>query len=70
MSILHLTVKKKWFDLIASGKKKIEYREVKPYWKSRLLYKHGHFTLHFEEIHFKNGYRKDSPIIIIEHKFT
>lgn len=27
MEILHLTLKKKWFDLIASGSKTIEYRD-------------------------------------------
>lgn len=37
MKILHLTLKKKWFDMIASGEKKEEYREIKPYWASRLL---------------------------------
>lgn len=37
--ILHLTLKKKWFDLIASGKKKEEYRELKDYWGYRLCYK-------------------------------
>jgi hypothetical protein len=34
---LHLTLKKKWFDMIASGEKKEEYREIKPYWTSRLV---------------------------------
>ena len=35
MSVLHLTLKKKWFDMIASGEKKEEYREIKPYWEKR-----------------------------------
>lgn len=35
--ILHLTLKKKWFDMIASGEKPEEYREIKPYWISRLV---------------------------------
>ena len=30
--ILHLTLMKKGFDLIKSGEKKVEYREIKPYW--------------------------------------
>lgn len=38
MRILHLTLKKKWFDMIASGEKKEEYREIKLYWAVRLLY--------------------------------
>lgn len=37
MSILHLTLKKKWFDMILSGEKKEEYREIKPYWCKRLF---------------------------------
>ena len=33
MKYLQLTLKKKWFDLILSGEKKEEYREIKPYWE-------------------------------------
>lgn len=36
MSVLYLTLKSKWFDMIASGEKKEEYREIKPYWVKRL----------------------------------
>lgn len=35
MKTLHLTLKKKWFDMILSGEKKEEYREIKPYWERR-----------------------------------
>lgn len=34
---LHLTLKKKWFDMVVSGEKKEEYREIKPYWIDRFL---------------------------------
>lgn len=34
---LRLTLKKKWFDMIALGEKKEEYRDIKPYWVSRLV---------------------------------
>lgn len=37
MKTLHLVLKAKWYDMIASGEKKEEYREVKPYWEKRLL---------------------------------
>ena len=30
MKTLHLNLKKKWFDMILSGEKKEEYREIKP----------------------------------------
>jgi len=66
--ILRLTIKKKWFDLIASGEKKIEYREAKPYWQSRLIKSAGLcITFYsFSEIHFRNGYSKDAPLIRTE----
>lgn len=37
MKVLHLTLKKKWFDMIVSGEKKEEYREIKPFWIKRFL---------------------------------
>lgn len=33
--MLTLPIKKKWFDMILSGEKKEEYREIKPYWDTR-----------------------------------
>jgi hypothetical protein len=35
--VLTLTVSKRWFEMIADGKKDEEYREIKPYWVARLL---------------------------------
>jgi len=34
--MLTLPIKKKWFDMIASGEKKEEYREIKPYYNKCL----------------------------------
>ena len=34
--MLVLPIKKKWFDMIASGEKKEEYREIKPYYNKCL----------------------------------
>ena len=34
---LHLVLKRKWWDMIASGEKREEYREVCHYWAARLL---------------------------------
>lgn len=34
--VLNLVVTKKWFDMILSGAKNEEYREIKPYWIKRL----------------------------------
>jgi len=35
--ILKMTLQKKWFEMILSGEKKTEYREVKPYWIQRIF---------------------------------
>lgn len=38
MKILDLVLKGKWYDLIQSGEKREEYREIKPYWIKRLCF--------------------------------
>ena len=68
MKILHLTLKKKWFDLIKSGEKKTEYREIKHYWEKRLFAENGHRLKHFDFIIFTNGYKKDSQKLKVEFK--
>lgn len=35
--VLNLSVTKEWYDLIVSGVKTEEYREIKPYWLQRLV---------------------------------
>jgi len=67
--ILHLNVKKEWFDKIKSGEKKCEYREFKDYWITRLLNDKG-LPKKFDLIIFKNGYKKDSEKLIFKHKIT
>lgn len=37
MKTLDLVLKRKWYDMIASGEKTEEYREIKPYWIRRLI---------------------------------
>ena len=34
---LYLHLKKKWYEMIESGVKTEEYREIKPYWDKRLM---------------------------------
>ena len=36
-AVLPLVLKRKWYDMIASGEKREEYRERKPYWEKRIL---------------------------------
>jgi hypothetical protein len=58
--ILHLTVTKKWFDILFSGEKKEEYRGIKPYWETRL--QNGRYAA----VTFRNGYSGDSPVVTRE----
>jgi hypothetical protein len=62
MRILHLTLKKKWFDMIASGEKREEYREIKPYWTRRI----AEPGTDYDAVKFRNGYRPDSPTVTVE----
>jgi len=68
VKILHLTLKKKWFDLIASGDKKYEYRQDKPYWQARLVDPVTTRGKEFDIVRFRNGYRKDAPTMDVECK--
>ena len=54
-----LQIKKKWFDMILSGEKKEEYRDIKPYYTSRFPANPYNFY-----VKFKNGYAKDAPFFI------
>ncbi len=51
-------------DLIA-WKTKFRYREVKPYWETRILEKNWD-PKDFDEIHIKNWYKETSPMAILE----
>ena len=75
--VLVLPIKRKWFDMIKSGEKKEEYREIKPYYDNRIgnavagiSFKHCHpdFIKKLEnnkefDVIFRNGYSYDSPHI-------
>ena len=61
--MLILPIKKKWFDMIKSGEKKEEYREIKPYWTTRLMNEMKKNFRISTWVLFRNGYRKDSPTI-------
>lgn len=74
--VLRLAVCKKWFDMIVTGTKKEEYREIKAYWVKRLTtncersydvaneYYCGRIIYRpFTHVLFINGYSKNSPRI-------
>ena len=65
-AVLTLPIKKKWYDMILSGEKKEEYRDITPYYQKRfqtigLLNEDGGATLHSAIVVFRNGYAKTSP---------
>ena len=74
-SVLRLFLTREWYDLIASGKKKEEYREFKPFYRSRidswvcrfhkLLHEHsGEYMKCHLVIAFSLGYTKADMFFI------
>ena len=68
--MLILPIKKKWFDMIISGQKKEEYRELKPYYRKRfhtigLLDDYGLPVPGTQKIVLRNGYSNDSPSVVV-----
>ena len=66
--MLVLPIKKKWFDMIFSGEKKEEYREVSSYWKKRFSKVFPMYPGSFLPVggvavwvEFRNGYGKQVP---------
>ena len=78
--MLTLPIKKKWFDMIVSGEKKEEYREIKPYYDSRFFHliakeiiPEKEYSLKIEtitKVKFRNGYSKNSPSIVCNVEIT
>lgn len=76
--MLIIPIKKKWYDMILSGNKKEEYREIKPYYTSRIkneidFIKFLDYDSMIEvleiggigiKVMFRNGYSKNSPSFI------
>lgn len=58
---LKLVLKRKWWDMIASGEKKEEYRDFNDYWKNRLLEKGKWDLKEFDRVTFYLGYSKNRP---------
>ena len=68
--MLTLTIKKKWFDMILTGEKKDEYREIKPYYYQRFKPFLGWVVVNGESIkirflvRLRNGYDARSPSVV------
>lgn len=68
--MLILPIKKKWFDMILSGEKKEEYREIKPYYTSRFerMWENSGYWNYDDRyaVLFRNGYSHSSPSFVAE----
>ena len=64
--ILHLVLKRKWYEMIASGEKTEEYRALTPYWASRL--NNWSNSIAQAGIGFSLGYRKPDLFRISGHR--
>lgn len=64
MNILDLPLKKEWYNMIDSGIKIEEYRELKPYWCNRLLY---FKTLGVKE--YWDGVLKNAKLTVSKYSF-
>jgi hypothetical protein len=53
--ILHLNLMRPWFDEIAAGIKRKEFRDYTPYWRTRLV------DREYDFIEFRNGYATNAP---------
>ena len=62
--MLTLPIKKVWFDMIATGEKLEEYRDISDYYNSR--FKNGKT----KEIFLRNGYSRFSPTIKVSVKIS
>ena len=69
--MLVFPIKKKWFDMILSGEKKEEYRELKPYYKSRIRKEFSCYPYSgipcgedYQNVEFRNGYGSSVPAFI------
>lgn len=60
MQILYLSLKAQWYEMIESGEKKEEYREIKEYWFKRLSDKH------YDAVQFSYGYTKRTMLFELE----
>jgi len=68
MKTFHLNLEKKWFDMILSGEKKEEYRDVSDFWKPR--FKKAKADGRLRAITFSNGYQPSRRQMVIKVKYV
>lgn len=62
LRVLRLTLKRRWFDMIAAGIKRDEYRVPSDWILSRLIGKQ------YDVVEFSNGYGKHVPKVVVQYR--
>lgn len=65
--ILQLNLKTEPFNVMVSGEKNVEYRDIKQWSNSRLLNKDGS-TRHYDLVRFTLGYGATKPYFVCKYK--
>ncbi len=60
MDTITTTLEREWFAKIVDGSKRVEYREIKPYWTSRLSKVETPFRLVL-----RNGMNRPIPVLTV-----
>ena len=67
---LHLSLKKEWYNMIESGIKTEEYREIKPFWCKRLIHDYDEAMEEFGAIIFDDKNFKQYDRIKFTYGYT
>ena len=67
---LHLSLKKEWYNMIESGIKTEEYREIKPFWCKRLIHDYDECMEEFGAIIFDEKNFKEYNRIKFTYGYT
>lgn len=59
--MITLPIKRRWFDMIISGRKLEEYRSLSPHYAS-YFYKYKNKVI---SVKLRNGYKKNSPYAVV-----
>ncbi|WP_133242650.1 hypothetical protein [Flavobacterium psychrotolerans] len=65
--ILNFNLKLEPFNVMVTGEKKFEYRDISDHWRSRFYNKDGSLK-HFDYVKFTHAYSSKNPFFICEFK--
>ena len=70
LKTLHLSLKKEWYNMIESGIKTEEYREIKPFWCKRLIHDYDESMEEFGAIIFDDKNFKQYDVVKFSYGYT